>query len=147
MKNVGHTSEFFFSIYWWTWKTTIYLKKLWSEAIKNNNFNIYDVAFVYKNKEKHLEISLFYTCEPKILMMLSGTKIYSSWDIECDGLKLVIFGQFLPFYSPENPKNQNYEKTIFCHFESLFALPPQKIKILKNWKKQPEMLSFYTCAL
>ena len=36
--------------------------------------------------------------------------IYSSRDIECDRLKLVIMGPFLPFYSTNNPKNQNFEK-------------------------------------
>ena len=24
VKKVGHTSEFLFDIYWWTWKTVIY---------------------------------------------------------------------------------------------------------------------------
>ena len=38
---------------------------------------------------------------------------------------LVIFGHFLPFDSPNNPKNQNFEKV----------------------KKPLEILSFYTCVL
>ena len=33
--------------------------------------------------------------------------------------------------------------TVFCHFTSLTT---RKIKILKNWKKHLEILSFYTCA-
>ena len=36
---------------------------------KQNNFNIYNVTFFLKNKEKQLEISLFYTCVPKISMI------------------------------------------------------------------------------
>ena len=37
---------------------------------KQNDFDIYNVAFFFKkNKEKHLEISLFYTCAPKTLMI------------------------------------------------------------------------------
>ena len=36
--------------------------------------------------------------------------IYSSWHIEQDRLILVILGHFLPFYSPKNPKIQNFEK-------------------------------------
>ena len=37
--------------------------------------------------------------------------IYSSWDIECDRLILVIFGHFLPIYPhPIIQKNQNFEK-------------------------------------
>ena len=51
MKKVGHTSEFLFSIYWWTWKTIIKLLK-WANK-KENNFNIYNAAFK-KNKQKHL---------------------------------------------------------------------------------------------
>ena len=50
--------------------------------------------------------------------------IYSSWDIKCDRLKLVIMGHFLPF-----------------------TLPPfkiQKIRILKKWKKMVEISWFYT---
>ena len=34
-KKVGHTTRFLFGIYWWTWKTNIYLKKCWSWPIKN----------------------------------------------------------------------------------------------------------------
>ena len=37
--------------------------------------------------------------------------IYSSSDIEREGLKLVVLGHFLPFYPLENPRNQNFEKT------------------------------------
>ena len=48
-----------------------------------------------------MQISLFYTSAPKTPMI---------WDIECDGLKLVILGHFLNFYSPKTLKNQNFEK-------------------------------------
>ena len=50
--------------------------------------------------------------------------IYSSWDIEQNILKLIILGHFLPFYTPKNPKNQNFEK----------------------WKKFLEISSFHTCT-
>ena len=36
--------------------------------------------------------------------------IYSFWDIECDVMKLVIMGHFLPFDPPNNPKNQILKK-------------------------------------
>ena len=78
----------------------------------------------------------------------------------------VIMGHFLSFDPPNNPKNQNFEKTviwcmvpeissttdiIFSHFGLFFAiLPPpplslktQKIKILKKWKKLLEILSYH----
>ena len=35
---------------------------------------------------------------------------YGSWDIEHDRQFFVILDHFLPFYSPNNPKNQNFEK-------------------------------------
>ena len=60
--------------------------------------------FFSKTKEKQLKISLFYTCTKNLDM------IYSSWDIECDRLKLVILGHFLPFYSPKNPKKSKFWK-------------------------------------
>ena len=58
--------------------------------------------------------------------------IYSSWDKECDKLKLVITGHFLPFYThtppplttPNKPKNQSFGK----------------------WKKLLEISPFYTCV-
>ena len=33
VKKVGHTPEFLFGIYWWTWKATIHLKNCWSGPI------------------------------------------------------------------------------------------------------------------
>ena len=45
------------------------LKKLLKWANKKcKNFNIYNIVFFKNIKEKHLEISLFYTCLPKILI-------------------------------------------------------------------------------
>ena len=54
--------------------------------------------------------------------------IYISWDVECDRLKLIIMGNFLPFYSPP---------------------PSLKLKKFEFWKKSRKLLeisSFYTCA-
>ena len=53
--------------------------------------------------------------------------IYSSRDIECDRLTLVIMGHFLLFYPP--------------------PLKTQKIRSLKKWKNLLEMSSFYTSIL
>ena len=65
-----------------------------------------EVGAPRKNKEKHLEISLFCTCVPKIFMGM----IHSSWDIEHDRFKFwVIFYPFTP-------------------------LKTQKLRILKNNK-------------
>ena len=105
---------------------------------------------------------------------------YEVWQTEF----FVIWDRLLPFYPPNNPKNQNFEKmkkppgdiitlhmctindnhmmygswdmkhdrqnvlsflTVFCNFTPP-SLKTQKIKILKNWKKNLEILSFYTGA-
>ena len=84
--------------------------------------------------------------------------IYGSWDKECDRLKFVIMGHFLPFtLPPKNEKKSEFWKNekncwrygvrhrIFCHFGPFFAfIPPNYWK--KQWKKHLEMLSLYTCV-
>ena len=49
--------------------------------------------------------------------------MYGSWDIKCKRQILLSLCHFLPFDSPNNPKNQNFEKI----------------------KKPLHILSFYTC--
>ena len=53
-------------------ENTDLLKKLlkWVNR-KHKNFNIHNVVFFKKLKEKRQEISLFYNCIPKILMISS----------------------------------------------------------------------------
>ena len=36
--------------------------------------------------------------------------MYGSWDMERDGHNFLSFWTVLPFYPPNNPKNQNFEK-------------------------------------
>ena len=50
--------------------------------------------------------------------------IYSSWDVEHDGLKLVILGHLLHFY----------------------PLKTQKFRMSEKWRRLLEISSFYTCA-
>ena len=71
--------------------------------------------------------------------------IYGSWDMQCNGQNFLSFGTvFRPRPSrPNNPKNFSFW-TFFCNFTPLTT---RKIKILKNWKKRLEILSFYTCVL
>ena len=81
----GHTSEFLFGNYWWTWKNNYLLNKLLKRANKiYTNFNICNVVFFKKKtkKEKHLEISLIYTCVPTILMVWST--VIDQAVIECN---------------------------------------------------------------
>ena len=84
-----------------------YLKKLlkWVNK-KQNNFNIFNVAFKKKIKKN--------TCR----YYYQNLMVYSSWNIEQNILKLVILGPFnpphiffifdyfLPFYHPNNSKNE-----------------------------------------
>ena len=108
--------NFFFGIYWWTWKTTIYKKMLKWANKKTKRVLILTILHFKKSREKHLE-TLLYTCVPKTL----DDMINISWDVE-RGLKLVILGNFLAFYPPKNPRNE----------------------ILKKWKKVRVISSFYT---
>ena len=91
--------------------------------------------------------------------------IYSSWDIECDRLKLVIMGQFQNFkkmqkiagdiilhmckpyrYGSWDRVTQTGFFVLLGHFCPFTPLTNQKIKILKKLKKHLEMSSFYTCV-
>ena len=70
----------------------------------------------------------------------------SSWDTEQNLLKLAILGQFLPFYTPKNLKNQSTvpeilseTDRIFCHFGPFFVLllfAPLPHPQLNNHKNQ-----------
>ena len=53
VKKVGHTSEFLFDIYWWTWKT---IKKTVEVGHKNKIILIFTMLnfFLKKYKEKYL---------------------------------------------------------------------------------------------
>ena len=86
-----------------------------------------------KLKKKRLEISWFYKSSPKIMIICytvpEGIKtpgdiiilylctinynlmMNGSWDMECNGQDFFSFWTiFLPFHSPNNPENQNFEK-------------------------------------
>ena len=50
-------------------------------------------------------ISILHMCTKNHSHMM-----YGSWDMECDTECFVIMDRFLPFYSPTDPENQNFEK-------------------------------------
>ena len=90
-------------------KSNYLFKKLLKWANKKcKNFNTYNVVFFKNNKEKHLEITLFYTCLPNILIIWSI-------GIEHDRLKFIILHHFCPF-TPLKTK--------------------QKTRFLKKWKQR-----------
>ena len=65
VKKVGHNPKFLFGIYWWTWKTNK------SRPIKDKIILTFTMLHFLNIIKKHLEISLFYTCVPKTLMIWS----------------------------------------------------------------------------
>ena len=87
MKKVGHTSEFLFGRHLLiNLKNNNLLKKLLKQANK-------------KCKKFFFSFTYLHLCTKTLDDM-----IYSSWDIECERLKLVIMVHFLAFYLPKNPK-------------------------------------------
>ena len=100
-------------------KNKYLLKKLlkWANK-KQNNYNINNVAFFKRKGKTAGDIIILHRCRKNLDDM-----IYSSWDTQPGRLKLIILGHFWPFYPPNNPKNQNFEK---------------KKKLLE--------ISFYTCT-
>ena len=68
---------------------------------KQNNLNIYNVAFLKKKIKRS-------TCRYHYQNL--NDMIYGSENIELNILKLVIWGHFLPFYPIKNLQNQNFEK-------------------------------------
>ena len=75
--------------------------------------------------------------------------IYSSWDIECDRLRLLIMSHFMSFIlPPKNPKNQNFEKMKkncwrYHHFTQMYQKPqPYEVQFLRYGVRQTEFWSF-----
>ena len=127
VKKVGHTSEFLFGIYWWTWKTTIYLRNCWSRPIKNVSIFL---PFYPPNNPENQNFEKLKKASGDVIILHMCTKnddhiIYASWDMECDRNK------FLSFWAS------------FCSFTPLLA---PKIKVWKKYKKHSEILSFFKCV-
>ena len=147
-------------------KTTIYWKNCWSGSIKIVRILIFTQCYIFLKKLRKTpgNIIILNMCTKKL------DDIYRSWDIEHDGLKLVIFGHFLPFYPPKNQKNQNLDKLkklpeissfytcvpkimimmytpfrlLFCHFGPFFALlPHNQPRKLKFWKNEKNAWRYY----
>ena len=155
---------------WRRWSTTLnlclafidelgnnYLKNCWSGPIKEVRIIIFTMLYFWK--EKHMEIALFYTCVPKILMMWSIVL-----EIECDSKNQnfekmkKIAGDIIILHICTKNHNHNHmrynswdrewDRQNYLSFWAIFwpftPLTIQKIKIFKKWKKH-QMWSFYTC--
>ena len=71
---------------------------------------------IWKKCKKHLEILSFYTSVPQMTNMM-----YSSWDMERNRpIFFVILDYFLPFYPPDKPENENFEKMKEAHRDIIF---------------------------
>ena len=97
--------EFFFSIYWWTWKTNNSLKNCWSGPIKNNIILKFTMLYFFKKIKKN-------TCKYHYKNL--DDIIHSSWDVEQNILKLVILVHFLPFYPQKPLKSKLWKMEIFA---------------------------------
>ena len=78
------------------------------------------IITILKKQKKHLEMLSFYTCVPKIKIMM-----YTSWNMECDRQYTLSFW------------------AIFCPFTPITTW---KIKTSKKTKQNLEISSFYTCV-
>ena len=92
------TTQYFFFAFIDEFEKEIIIKKTVVNK-KQNNFNIYNIAFFFKNRN---------TCWYHSQNL--DDMIYRCWDKGQSILKLVILGHFLPFYPSKNPKTQNFEK-------------------------------------
>ena len=104
-------------------------KNCWSGPIKKcKTFNIYNVFF-WKNKRKHLELSLFYTCVPKILMIWFTVLEIIVWQT-----KIGSYESFFALLPPKTPKNQNFAKNEKrCWRYHLFTHAYQKPQSYEVW--------------
>ena len=119
---------------------------------------------ILKNWKTHLEMPSFYTCTKNHDHMM-----HASWDMECERHNFLSFwATFCPFVLLKFGKNVDiillhmctinedhmvygsrdirHDGQFFVIFCSLTLLTTRKIKLLKKWKKCPEILSFYTCV-
>ena len=132
VKKVGHSSKFLFGIYWWTWK--IFIKHLLKWANKKLRILIFTMLHFLKNKEKHLKISLFYTCVPKFLMIWSAVPEIGN------------FGRFfLPFYPSNDLRNQNFEKLKKQPERSSFytCTKNHDHRLYRSWNMAHDECNFY----
>ena len=102
----------------------IFTKKVlkWAKK-KQNNFNICNVAFK-KKINKHLKISLFYACVPKILMIWPTVQRCRVWQTEIGSFRLC----FALLCSPKCQKSKfwkngkipkNYDRVMYSSWDTV----------------------------
>ena len=101
------------------------------------------LCFFDKKKKNHLEISLFYTCVPKILIICLQFLRYRVW--QCDRLKVAIRGHFLPAPPPPPKKKKRSPWKIRIRYFTYFHQKTQSYVVwfLRYSVRQIEFLSFW----
>ena len=148
VKKVGHTSEYLFAIYWWTWKAAINLKNCWNIPIKNERFLIFKMllsffffCFFFEKLKKNTWIYYYFTPVYKQPWWYDIRFLrYRVWQTETGN-----YGTFLIFCMV--PEIWNRTDRIFSHFRLFFcsfnSLTTRKLKILKKWKKLLDISQLY----
>ena len=127
MKEVGHTSEFLFGIYWGTWKTIIYKKKLLKWTNKNIRILIFIILYFFREKKKNTLRYHFFT-----------TAYQKSWWYDLQLVRYRVWQQI---------EIGNYGSLLTLLPHSPLFQKPKETRILKKCKKLPEASSFYTYVL
>ena len=108
-----------------------------ANIIKQNNFNIYNAAYFLKHKEKHLKISLFYTCVPKISIWSSFWKKWKK--IPGDIILLHVYQKSYDLWFLKYKARQNV-----LLFWAIFVLSPTWRPIKpKFWKIKKNTWRYY----
>ena len=98
----------------WTWKHLVFIIFHFSKKVKFGHKNLHSLLLDIWKKWILGSVTFF---------LFKSIYKNNSWDIDCEGLKLLLLGDVLHFYPPKTP---------------------QKIKILKKWKKLWNVSSFYS---
>ena len=117
VKNLGHTSEFHFGIYWWfSYFTPVYQKSCWYDLLllrQHDRLKLvilghFSHLYPLKNqKNQNFEKMKSGTGDIIILHMCTENQdhmMYASWDMESDRI-FYHFGLIFAFYSTNNPEN------------------------------------------
>ena len=105
----GTNLRIVFSIYWWTWKTNIYLKNCWRWPIKNKIILIFTMLHLKKPQKNTWKYHYFISAYQKSQWYDLQFLRYREWKTEIGN-----FGSFFSLLS--------------------FSLIILKTKILKKWK-------------
>ena len=85
----------------WTWKHLVFIIFHFSKKVKFGQKNLHSLL---------LDIWKKWILGPVTFFLFKSIYNNSSWDIDCEGLKLLLFGDVLHFYPPKNKKKSKFWK-------------------------------------